>query len=346
VRSGHGDRPGGHLVGGQGAGLVRADHRRRTERLHRLQVADQRPASGHAGGAHGQRQGQRREQPLRDQGDDHPDREQEAGPQRGPEGEGHAEEDHPGADREATDGPHRPVQVQPQGRGAAGDLAGQPGDGAQPGPGPGGHDHHPAAPGGDVGAGEDQVGRLGRVRGRDLEGVHTSGDRFGLAGQGRVVDLEVIGGLHPAVDRHPVALGEQQDVAWDQLGRGDPPLAAIAQGRRLLREQRRQRPGGPLGPVLLHEAEGAIDQHHGDDRPAEQGHLADKGQHRRHPKQQREEVEQLGCELTWEAGPAGLGEPVRTGLRQPRGRLLVGQAGGVHAQLPQHDLGGKRGQPW
>ena len=55
----------------------------------------------------------------------------------------------------------------------------------------------------------------------------------GHAGQGRVVDLEVIGLQHSAVDQHPVALGEQ----------------------------RRQCPGGPLGPVFLHEAEGAVDQH-------------------------------------------------------------------------------------
>jgi hypothetical protein len=68
-------------------------------------------------------------------------------------------------------------------------------------------------------------------------------------------------------------------------------------------------------------------------------------QHRRDPQQQRKEMEELGGELAWEAGPAGLGEPVRPGLGQPRGRLLVRQAIGVHAQLSQHDLGWKRGQP-
>jgi hypothetical protein len=183
-------------------------------------------------------------------------------PQRGSEGEGHAEEDHAGADREAADGPHRPVQVQPQGRGAAGDLAGQPGDGSQPGPGHGGHDHQPAAPGGDVGAGEDQVGRLGRVRGRDLEGVHTPGDRFGLAGQGRVVDLEVIG-----------------------------------------------------------------------------------GQHRRHPEQQREEVESWAANWRGRLGPRACGSRFGPARASRAARLLVGQAAGVHGQLPQHDLGGTRGQP-
>ena len=53
-------------------------------------------------------------------------------------------------------------------------------------------------------------------------------------------------------------------------------------------------------------------------------------------------MEQLGGELAWEAGPAGLGEPVRTGLDQPCGRLLVGEAAGVHAQLSQHVLGCER----
>ena len=170
-------------------------------------------------------------------------------------------------------------------------------------------------------------------------GIHAAGYRLGRAGQGGVVDLEVVGLQHPGVDRDAVAFDEEQHVAGHQLGRGNPPLAAVAQGGRFLGEQGGQRPGGPFGPVLLDEAERAVDDHDRDDRPAELGHLADEGQHRGHPEQQREEVEELGGELAWEARSSGLREPVRTCELQPCGGLLVRQAAGVDPQLPQDRLG-------
>jgi hypothetical protein len=51
-----------------------------------------------------------------------------------------------------------------------------------------------------------------------------------------------------------------------------------------------------IGPIFLHEAEHAVDDHHRDDRPVELRHLADEGQHRGDPEQQREEVNELGGE--------------------------------------------------
>src|SRR5512132_421015 len=64
----------------------------------------------------------------------------------------------------------------------------------------------------------------GATTARSSAGSCGSSTPAGLAGQGRVVDLEVIGLQHSAVDRHPVALGEQENVAWHQPRPADPPL--------------------------------------------------------------------------------------------------------------------------
>jgi len=59
-----------HLVLGEGAGLVRADDRGAAQRLHRREALHQCVAGGHALDAHGQRQGYRREETLRNKGHD------------------------------------------------------------------------------------------------------------------------------------------------------------------------------------------------------------------------------------------------------------------------------------
>ena len=58
-----------HLVLGQRAGLVRADHRRRAQRLDRRQLLDDRPLARHALHAEREHDRQDRRQPLRDRGD-------------------------------------------------------------------------------------------------------------------------------------------------------------------------------------------------------------------------------------------------------------------------------------
>ena len=67
----------GHLRLGERAGLVGADHRRRAERLHRQQLLDQRVPPGHPPHTDRQRHRQRRRESLGNQGDHHPEREDE-----------------------------------------------------------------------------------------------------------------------------------------------------------------------------------------------------------------------------------------------------------------------------
>ena len=74
---GGGDRLRGHLVPGQGAGLVGADDGDRAERLHRRQPPDDGVPPRHALDADGERDREDRRQALRDGGDRKADRGQE-----------------------------------------------------------------------------------------------------------------------------------------------------------------------------------------------------------------------------------------------------------------------------
>jgi hypothetical protein len=95
-----------------------------------------------------------------------------------------------------------------------------------------------------------------------------------------------------------------------------------------IKSARASSPAG-IDPILLHEADRAVADHHRDDRPAELRHLADAGQRRGDPEQQREEVNELGGQMTQEARPSNLRESVRTGLLSPRGGLLMRQVSDV-----------------
>ena len=120
-----------HLVGGDRARLVRTDDGRRSERLHRFQVSDERASRRHARGADRERQRERRQQPFRDERDDHPDGEQEPVARRRAEPERDPEEQQPRTHREGGDHLDRVVQLGAERCPAADDLAGQSGDAAE-----------------------------------------------------------------------------------------------------------------------------------------------------------------------------------------------------------------------
>ena len=83
--------------------------------------------------------------------------------------------------------------------------------------------------------------------------------------------LRSIGLQHPGVGRDPVALAESTMSPGTSSAAGTRQLAALAQDRSLPRGAGRKRPDGPLGPVLLDEAERAVDDHHRDDRASRAG---------------------------------------------------------------------------
>ena len=98
------DRADGHLVLGQGAGLVGADHGRAAQRLHRRQPPDHRAPPGHPPDADRQRDGHGGREPLRDRPDRQRDRRAEhlrpglAPKHADGEGDGGEAQDHDGED--------------------------------------------------------------------------------------------------------------------------------------------------------------------------------------------------------------------------------------------------------
>ena len=157
------DTPSGHLVRGHGPGLVRADHRRRAERLHRVQVTDQRSLVCHPRRAHGQRERERRQEPLRHERDDDADGEQEAVAGGHIQDERRTEEHDATAHGDRRHESHGPIEVEPQRGGPTHHRTGQPSDPADPAACTGGEHHRERRPRRDVRPREDQRPFAGAV---------------------------------------------------------------------------------------------------------------------------------------------------------------------------------------
>jgi hypothetical protein len=104
-----------HLVAGEGARLVRADEGRRAQGLDGLEAAHECVPAGHELGRPGEREGDRRQQPLRHECDRHTDREEEAEARLDAEQQGDAERDHTGGDGHDGDDGDDAVQLDRQG---------------------------------------------------------------------------------------------------------------------------------------------------------------------------------------------------------------------------------------
>ena len=91
-------------------------------------------------------------------------------------------------------------------------------------------------------------------------------DREGFAGEGRLVDEQVVAAEQLDVGRHDVADAQLDDVAGHEVpgrNREEPPAA---QGDDLGAQVLFQGPQGVQGPVLLEEIQTGVDeQHHADD---------------------------------------------------------------------------------
>ena len=264
VQIGHQDPPHGHLVPGQGSGLVGADDRGAAQGLDRRQPADQRVPLDHPPHPEGQGDGDDRGEGLRDDG----------------HGERHAEDEHlhqglaaqeaerddQGDDHEGGLGKRAPGPVETflQGRSAHLNPRDHPRDVADLRR-RAGRDHHASAsPVGDGRAGEGHVpavpegGLLGKRGGLLLHRQRLSGER-GLLG------LQIDRLEEPQVRGDPVTGCEQDDVARHEVPRRHLHLLPCAQGARHRRRHALERLERPLRPVLLDEAQEDREQDdHGD----------------------------------------------------------------------------------
>jgi hypothetical protein len=218
------------------------------------------------------------------------------------------------------------------------------------------------------GAGEDQLRSLPEWHpGPVVADRRQLEHRVRLAAEGALIDPQPRRRQDLAVGRHLVALADPDDVARHELAGRQSHLTTGAKrgdrrGKHLLK-----RLHGALGPVLLQEAEDAVDDDHREDRPAQLGHPGQDREDPGHPEEHGEEAPELleqtqpkraaadALEPVRPAGqeaPAGLGgvEPRRARREQAQQlggpeRHLAGRALGRRERLDQRLAGGGRAGP-
>ena len=329
----------GHLVPGQGPGLVGADDRGRAERLDGGEPAHQRAHPGHALHAHRQRHRRHGGQALGDRGDGQRD----ADLQHGQEGVAPQEA---GDDDHGAEGQHDhdqgmaelgelPLQGSVPGAG----LVDQGADLAHLGPRAGGRDDQPAAAVGDRRAHEGHVGAVAERRDGVGDRVGALGHGEGFARQRRLLDQQSRGLGHPAVGGHPRPGREDDDVPGHQLGRGDlapcPAPDHLGHGDGLLLECRQRL----LRPPFRQEPDDRVQDDDDEDRDR-LGRLAHReGHNGGRDQQEHDQAPELGGEDRQGRSARRLGQGVGPVLPEPTGGLGHRQpAPGVRPE-PSGDLG-------
>ena len=150
---------------------------------------------------------------------------------------------------------------------------------------------------------------------RDLE------RRSGLAGQGRLVDVEVVGLDEPSVRRDDVAGVEDDEVAAHEIVHRDVLLGAVADDRGLQRQSGLQRGDRALRAGLLDEAE-AADSDDDDQDDARVDLVArEDGDDARDDEQQHERARELAEEDGQASPTPALLDLIRTISQQTLGGL-------------------------
>ena len=243
----------GHLVQRQRAGLVHAQHGRRSQRLDHRWAAGQNVLARHPPRAQCQEHREDDGELLGQQSHRGCDTGQHSA-QPVPPGQP-VDHHHDGGGQNPHDGKdfHQTVDLALQPGGLGFDGAQRRADPAQFGCGAGVPGDGDAMPLDHEGAGEHP--RRGVPAGAThlLLGVLRCNlaDRHRLPGQRGLVDGEVGGFAEHGVGGHPVALGQQHHVAADDVAPGDPDLLAVADHQGSRRGQIAQRGQGAFGLVFL-----------------------------------------------------------------------------------------------
>ena len=338
----------GHLVLGQGAGLVGADHLRAAQRLHRRQAADDRVVLAHVGHADGQHHRHHRGQTLGNGGHRQRDGHHE-GAQHGVQGElaGHYqiknEDEHADGQHQLAHGLAQLAELALQRRLLLLRLRQHAGDLAHLGVHAGGGDDGLAAA---IDHGAAHVAHVPPVAQGDVvagQQLHRLGDGDALAGQRGLLDFHGGALQQPPVGGHGVAGLQQHHVAGHQLAVFNNGLVAAAQHLALGGGHGLQGFDGGLGLALLHHAQHRVQQHHDEDDEHLGEALAAEGVghggHRRRCQQdQQHGILQLGQKALEQGGLLRLLQFVGAVFGQPLRHLLLRQAGGTGAQLLQNLL--------
>ena len=350
---GRGDGAHRHLVAGERAGLVRADHGRGAERLDRRQLAHDGVGCGHAAHAEAQAYRHDRRQRLRNGGDRERHREQEEA-EHDVEAEGRGGEkargEHHGADAEHDHAQPLAgaVELLLQRRRLRLRRFEEPGDAPHLRVHAGRHHHRAPAPVGRDRAGEQHVVAVADP-GIAVDRRGLLRHRHALAGERRLVGPQVRRLDQAGIRRDLVAGLDQHDVAGHDLVRRNPQPLAAADHRGFRRGQRHQRTHGFLGARFLDEAQHRIED---DDRENHDRLVGQRGlarilqqplDHRDHGRDQEDDDEEI-LELLQQPLPPGRFrralEPVGTVLLQAALRFGRGEAErGVGCERGDHRLG-------
>ncbi len=328
-----------HFIARQGAGLVRADHRDRAQRLDCRQAPDDGSAPCHALHADGKGDRHDRRQPLGDRrhrqadgGDEHVARavvpdlraKYERGHRNGKDDPGQelAEPGHLAQQRRAH-ALHRAEQ-----RADAADLGGR----ARP-------HHHPHTLA--VAHQRAREGHGGAIAERRIGGDRRDRlvDAERLTGERRLLDAQAAHVEQAKVGRDTVAGSKEHDVTRHQRVGGDLLPPPITQHMGVRREHVADGVEGTLGLALLQEADDRIDHRHPEnDRGVDQ--MAQQGGH--HPGRQQdvdEHIVELQQEAHQRTAPRRRRQRVGATKVQPAHGLVRVEAGvGRSAQGEQHGL--------
>ena len=266
--AGNPDAANRHLVGGERAGLVAADHRDAPQRLDGREPADECVSSRHP--LRGERERDRHHggQRLRD----HRHRDRDPEDQHLEEGlaaqEAERDDNEDDGERQAREDDADPVEALLQRRPRRLDRRQHPGDGAELGTAAGRDDEGAAPAVGDRRAGIDHARAVSDRQGSRPHRRARLLDRQRLARQGRLLEREVDRLAEPSVGRNPVSRPQLNEVARDELAGGHVAFPAGADDGRSRRSQLAQCFHGSLGAVLLDEPEQGRehDDHRDDDR--------------------------------------------------------------------------------
>ena len=340
----------GHLVLGQGTGLIRADNLSAAQGLHGGEPADNGVALGHVGNADGQNHGHNSGQTFGNGGNSQADRYHEGA-------EDDVQMEVAGLDQAEDKDEHTDAQHQPaegfaqlsqlflqggllvlgvgQGRGDLAHLGVHTGAGDH---GAAAAKHHGAAHVHHILA--VAQGNLGILTAQ-AQGLDALVDRHAFTGEGGFLDLEAGAFQDTAVGGNRVAGFQDHHVAGNQLGAGQYHLLAVPQHLTGGGGHALQGFDGGFGLALLVYAQNSVEQNHqqNDDyigKALAGGYRGNTRNGSRCQKDQQHGVFQLGDEPLQQSGLAGLGQLVGTVFGGPLGGLLAGQAVGSTAKLLQH----------
>ncbi|MCY1293257.1 hypothetical protein D9M70_425130 [compost metagenome] len=331
----------GHLVAGQGAGLVRADHRHRAQGFHRRQAADDGVLHGHALHAEGENDGHDRRQPL--------------GNRRGGEGDHHHEHlgrrlavpedaEHEGQRGEDQDHQRQPaaeaVDLPEQRGGGQLHLLEHGADAPQLGVAAGADHQAEGLAAGHQGAGIGHAAAVaeGGVDGRRL-GAFLHRHRF--AGQRGFVDVEVLHAEQAQVGRHLVAGGQRHHVAGHQLDGVELAAFAVAQHQGVRREHVADGVQGAFRLAFLDETDHRVDHHGEHDHRGVDPQAEHAGDHGGEHHDVQQDVVELPQQAHQRAGARRFGQAVGAVALEPTGRFGSAEAGGAAVQFGDRLLGGQ-----